>query len=135
MIKKQTKKFANALHLKDGDDHLFALANIQVYISEAQDGFFAQAMQVDYFACGETLEDVQNRFTKGLIATREGHLHRFGTIKNFLKWAPDDVRAEIRERMDSEQYDYTMINTCHVEQADHPINIQYYREEPKRLQA
>jgi len=122
-------KQARAVHLQKGDDHVFGVGNIQVFITEDSSGWFAQAIQIDYFACGESLEDVQSRFTQGLIATLEEHLCRYGTIEKFLKWAPDEVRDKIQNKVASERYNYTMINSCHIDQP--PLNILYYKEDPK----
>ena len=125
----------HAFHLQNGDDHIFALGNIIVLITEADNGWFAQGVQVDYFACGESLEDVQRRFTQGLIATLEEHLVRFGTIENFLKWAPDEIRSKIQNKISSEQFTYTVVNKCHIERQGFPLSIQYFKEEPKRQAA
>ena len=130
--KENQRTSAHAIHLQAGDEHVFALGNIQVLITESSDGWFAQGVQVDYFACGVSLEDVQNRFTQGLTATLEEHLRRNGTIEKFLKWAPDEVRAAIQSKINSEQYNYTVVNSCHIEKPT--LNIIYYKEEPK-LQA
>ena len=133
MTQKPPKKQPHAIHLQNGDDHLCELGNIQVFVTEASDGWFAQGMQIDYFACGESLEDVQTRFTQGLAATVEEHLRRFGTIEKFLKWAPNEVLTEIQNKIDSKQYDYTIIKSCHIEQS--PICIQFFKEVPKRQAA
>jgi hypothetical protein len=124
------KSIPRALHIKNGDNHLIALGNINVLVSESGDGCFAQAVEVDYFACGVSLEDVQARFTQGLIATVEEHLRRYNTIERFLKWAPDEVRADIQDRRNSEQYRYTVIDICNIERPA-PFQIKYIKEEYK----
>lgn len=126
-------KQSRALHMQNGENHLFALANIRVVISEAVDGWFAQAMEVDYFACGTSLEDVKRRFGEGLSATLKEHVKRYGTIKHFLNWAPDDVRNEMQSKIESQEYVYTFVDTCRIE--DQSFQIEYFREQPKQLAA
>lgn len=120
---------AHAAHMRDGDDHVVALGNIDVFINEAPDGWFAETFQLDYFACGESEEDVKQRFTKGLVATLEEYLRRFNSIEKFLRWAPEEARARMREKLDSDQYCYTVVGTYHIEQPQVPINLTFLKEE------
>lgn len=123
---------ASALHAKSGNNHLFGVGNLQVIISECNGGFFAQGVEIDYFACGDSLEDVQHRFANGLRATIQEHLRRFQHFEKLLKWAPSDIREEMQRKYDSENYSLTQLTTCVIETNQTPIQCTYYREELKQ---
>lgn len=56
--------------------------------------WFAQGLEIDYFAQGSTIEDVQRRFQSGLEETIDFHLKMFGTVEGVLRVAPKEVWDE-----------------------------------------
>ena len=56
--------------------------------------WFAQGLEIDYFAQGATIEDVKHRFQEGLRETLDFHLKLFGTIDGVLRVAPKEVWDE-----------------------------------------
>lgn len=56
--------------------------------------FFAQGVEKDYAAQGNTVEEAKSNFTAGLEATKKLHLERFGEVR--IVPAPEDVIADLR---------------------------------------
>jgi hypothetical protein len=84
---------AIAIHAEheDGVHHVVGLGNIRVLLLPDGDGWFAQGLEIDYGAQGDTIEDAKTQFEHGLEATVEEHLRVNGNIDMLLKVAPDDI--------------------------------------------
>ncbi len=119
-----------ATHINIGDDHLAALDGLRVLISEEPDGWVAQGVEIDYFACGETLEEVQRNFEIGLNLTIQEHVKRYGNIEKFLRWAPLNVIADL---LDSSRYRFTNLNVFEIQEQEHlPFgNLWFLKQELK----
>jgi len=87
---------SSVVHTKKGNDHTVVVNALRVLITEEPNGWFAQGVEVDYFASGETLEDVQRRFVSGLTASIVEHLQRYGDLQRLIKWAPANVRNKLK---------------------------------------
>lgn len=97
----------DATHIQIGEEHVVMFNDLRVLISgDDQSGWFAQGIEIDYYACGDTLEAVQSNFANGFQLTLEEHLSRHGDIERFLHWAPFD---EIMQLMDSTKYHFSII--------------------------
>lgn len=74
----------------DGEHHAVGIWNLDVVIVPDGRFWFAQGLQVDYAAQGNSVEDVKLQFQNGLRATIHHNLRMFGTIENILKVAPNE---------------------------------------------
>ncbi len=95
--KKEGGQFpAMAVHGKTDDGiNIVGIGNIRVFIAKYENHWFAQALEIDYAAQGNSLEDVKNSFEDGFCATIHEHLKIFGNIKKLLKPAPPEVWTEV----------------------------------------
>jgi hypothetical protein len=94
---KTTKSGSLAAHLADENTHGVAVWNLSVLIVPDGDFWFAQSLEVNYGAQGDSIEDAQNNFQKGLLATICQHLRVHGNIDKLLKFAPSHVLREANE--------------------------------------
>lgn len=108
--------------LKSADDSTMALQgetldgtmlvgiwNLHVRITCEDGHWFAQAYEIDYAACGSSLEDVKQRFQSGLATTVHEHLTLFGTIENLLTPAPIAVWHELKNVPRATQHSFSQI--------------------------
>ena len=103
----------NAVHVNMENEHVVMFNDLRVLISGDNDkGWFARGIEIDYFACGESLEDVQRNFAIGFEATVKEHLKRYGNIERFLRWAPLE---EIMDLLDSKKYVFANISKVYIE--------------------
>lgn len=65
--------------------------HLTVLLNKEEGGWFAQGLELDYAACGETLEEVQYNFINGLSLTVGEYIKMHGSIEKFLKPAPTEV--------------------------------------------
>lgn len=73
------------------------VGSLNVFVSHEQNQWFAQGIEIDYAACGDSLEDVQTWFEAGLKKTIHAHLARFESIDRLLKSAPESEYQELTE--------------------------------------
>ena len=66
--------------ISDGGLHAAAVKALHVHLLQDGNGWFAQGMQIDYSACGETLDEVKHNFAHGLCLTINEHLLMYGHI-------------------------------------------------------
>lgn len=103
----------NAAHVNMDNKHVVMFNDLRVLISgDNKKGWFARGIEIDYFACGESLEDVQRNFAIGFEATVKEHLKRYGNIERFLRWAPLE---EIMNLLDSKKYIFANISKVYIE--------------------
>lgn len=75
----------NLAHVEDGNVHAVA-TSLRVLISPADaGGFVAQGLEIDYVATGETVEEVQDHFARGLLRTIEGLIRRNRPLSALFK--------------------------------------------------
>lgn len=84
-----------AVHAKSGGDHIVGIGNLRVVIVQDEAAWFAQGLEIDYAAQGDSLESVKKAFEDGLCCTIHEHLRVYGTIEKFLKPAPSQVWKEM----------------------------------------
>lgn len=94
--KKRPAPTTTAFHAEseDGSDHLVGIGNLRVMLFNDDGSWFAQGLEIDYFAQGSTLDDVKERFQRGLRATIDYHLRVYADISRILKVAPPEVWNE-----------------------------------------
>ncbi len=90
------KNPATAIHAHndDGSEHLVGIGNLRVLLLKDGSSWFAQGLDIDYFAQGSSLADAQRRFQSGLLETIDVHLRTYGNIDGVLQPAPAEVWAE-----------------------------------------
>lgn len=65
-------------------------ACLRVVVWENEQGWMAQGLEIDYAACGDSKQDVIERFVTGLTVTLEENYRIFGHANNVLKPAPPE---------------------------------------------
>lgn len=130
---KKAAKAATAIHAKAGDGTNFVgIGGLRVVIIHEGDEWFAQGLEIDYAAQGNSLKDVQKNFQEGLRATVQEHLKAYGTIEKILKVAPNQIWKEML--VTGERFRHSQISVCKLDSAKMPIpyeSINYL----ERLQA
>ena len=86
---------AEAIHISSDDEHIVGIGNLRVVILEENEFWYAQGIEIDYLAQGDSLEDVQKSFEIGLGATIRENLKKHESIWPMLRWAPADVLEHI----------------------------------------
>ena len=85
-----TEKREVLRHVKGEGGDAVILHGLRVLVSRDGSGWFAQGLEIDYAAGGDTLEDVQRRFEEGLLATIREHLRTYGDLRRLVRPAPQD---------------------------------------------
>ena len=92
----------------DSGDHVVGFGNIQVLITKDEpDGWFAQGVEIDYFAQGDSPEEVMKNFGRGFALTVGLYLENHGSIEKMLKWAPME---EYKGLMSGKTYQFTQVS-------------------------
>jgi hypothetical protein len=93
-LRATTKSGAKAAHVANKNVEGVAIWNLSVLIVPDEDFWFAQGLEIDYGAQGDTPEDAQVNFQAGLLATVCQHLRVHGNIERLLKFAPSEILIE-----------------------------------------
>ena len=100
---------AKAVHAYNkAERHVVGIGELRVLVCEDAGEWFAQGVEIDYAASGDSLADVQRRFQKGLAATVHLHLTRFQSIQRLLKYPPPDVWRRFNAQ---QAYSFNMLTT------------------------
>lgn len=91
---KVTHSGARAAHLSSEKVQGVAVWNLSVLIVPDGDFWFAQGLELNYGAQGDTAEEAQANFQTGLLATICQHLRVHGNIDRLLKFAPSEILRE-----------------------------------------
>jgi hypothetical protein len=92
--KKKQQAVAVLAKAKDGTN-VVGIGNLRVVIAPDGDMWFAQGLEIDFAASGDTIDDVKSKFESGLACMIHEHLKMFGNIKGILKVAPVEVWVEM----------------------------------------
>ena len=94
---KASKPGPIAIHAQDdeGNNHIVGLGNLRVAVVPDGKFWFAQGLDLDYGAQGNTVNEAKKNFETGLFETLKLHLTVFGTIEKLLKIAPAEVQNEL----------------------------------------
>jgi len=71
------------------------LARLAVLLTNDDGGWFAQGLEVDYAAEGQSMEDVKARFEEGIRATAQQHLSIWGDTTKMIQPAPAEIWKRI----------------------------------------
>lgn len=74
--------------------HLVGIGNLRVMLFNDDGSWFAQGLEVDYFAQGSSLDEAKKHFENGLCATLGEHLRVYGSIERMLRVAPQEAWDE-----------------------------------------
>ena len=87
----------SALHAQsqDGCTHVVAIGNLRVVLINEEGSWFAQGLEIDYVAQGDSIETVKRNFEEGFTATVDQHIRVYGTIENLLIPAPQEVWKDV----------------------------------------
>lgn len=83
-----------AASVSDGKTHAAGVKALHVLLCQEDGGWFAQGLEIDYFASGATLDEAKENFAKGLILTTNEHLLMYGNLKKILVLAPQEAWDE-----------------------------------------
>lgn len=84
------KSGAKAVHAGTGNSHFVILKDIRVFLVPDGSGWYAQALDLDYAAGGNSIDEAKENFQIGLAETVREHLKYFGNIAKFLVPAPPE---------------------------------------------
>ncbi len=71
-------------HVKAGDIHS-VIAELRVLVMPTEGGYFAQGLEIDYVATGETEEEVKERFAEGFVRTVHANIRRGRGLNGLFK--------------------------------------------------
>jgi predicted RNase H-like HicB family nuclease len=91
-----------AIQLEDQHgDQAVAIWDLDVLIVPDGKFWFAQGLQLDYCAQGDSIEDAKKNFEDGLEATIDLNLRMYDSIENLLICAPSEVLKEALRNKES----------------------------------
>ncbi|MBM3814743.1 MAG: hypothetical protein FJW20_24220 [Acidimicrobiia bacterium] len=116
-----------AIHAKhaDGTHHLVTLANIRVVIVPDEGSWFAQGLDIDYAAQGETVPKARKNFEIGLRATINHHLKVYGHLTHFIKVAPPAICQHLLLASSAQFKSFSQISAHEIHEAAPFNNIEY----------
>lgn len=98
-----------ALHVRADGRHAVMVSALRVLlVKEGQSLWSAVGVEIDYAACGASEAEAQENFERGLAATVQAHIERFGGIDRLLKYTPQEEIRRILGR--STPYEYSAIS-------------------------
>ena len=107
----------------DGVHHVVGVGNLRVVIVQDGEAWFAQGLEIDYAAQGDTIADARKQFTDGLCATTHEHLRIYGTIERLLKLAPTELWRELLLSTSAIPNRYSQLSVHAVVQETLPAEI------------
>ena len=94
----------------DGSKKAVGIKNLRVVISLHEGMWFAQGMEIDYAAQGESFARVKKAFERGLEATIGEHLKIFGNLGRLLQPAHEDAWKEFYQAQSCHEYSQLSIH-------------------------
>lgn len=94
---------AKAIHaeLPGGEEQAVGIGNLRVFIVPDGKFWFAQGLEIDYAAQGDSPEEAKKHFEEGLEATIDLHLRMYDNIEKLLRRAPNEVLLEATQNQNS----------------------------------
>ena len=107
---------AIAIHAadKDGRHHVVGLGNIRVLLLPDGGAWFAQGLEIDYAAQGETLEEAKKEFEDGLEAMVQEHIRVHGNIRKLLQVAPNEMWNIANDLTGAQLKRYSQVTHHHI---------------------
>ena len=83
-------------HSKVDNNNTVTIDNLRVTISgNDEEGWFAKGVEINYFSCGWTMEEVMDNFAIGLAFTITEHLNRYNSVEKLLCWSSGEEVQEV----------------------------------------
>lgn len=98
-----------------GNNHVVGIKTLHVWLTRDDSGCFAQGLEIDYAAAGQTIEEAKSNFEKGLSLTIEEHLKMHGTVAKLLKIAPQAVWDEYFSEAEAHLQSYSALEAFNIE--------------------
>ncbi len=95
-------------------EHIVGIRNLHVSIVQDGSFWFAQGLEIDYVAQGDTIDDARTKFEDGLAATIHENLRIHGTIEPMLQVAPQEVWKELLLNQDAIADRYSQVSVHQV---------------------
>jgi len=92
------------------DAAIVKIIDLQVFLAQEDDSWIAQAVELDYAACGATEEEARKRFERGLCLTIQEHLDRFNDLTRFIKPAPTQDWIDLATETGAKRRQLTQIS-------------------------
>lgn len=92
--KKSTQSGAEASFAVSKDTAIASVKALHVLLCQEDGAWSAQGVEIDYAACGNSVEEATKNFVDGLAHTVVQHLLIRGNLDKVLKWAPKEVMEE-----------------------------------------
>ena len=99
---------------REESEQIIVRGALRVVLYPEDDYWIAQGIEVDYSACGRSLEEAKTRFERGLTMTIQAHLEKFGSVQKLLRYAPEEVWKGLE---DSSMYHVRFISKHAIEPA------------------
>jgi len=113
-IKKKGSDEPMAVHAQEGENHMVGIGPIRVLLLNDDGGWFAQGLEVDFVASGDSVEEVKHNFGNDLCQTLHENLRVHGSIAPVLKAAPPEFWARYFELSQSLKYWQVSTHTIEV---------------------
>jgi len=75
-----------------------AIWNLSVLIVPGEGRWFAQGIEINYGAQGDTVKDAQEHFQRGLLLTINQHLRMYGNVERMVKFASSEILKEAAQK-------------------------------------
>lgn len=110
-----------ALHGSDNHgSHVVGMWELHVVIVPDGDCWFAQGLEIDYAAEGDSLEDAKEKFQSGLAATVHEHLKVNGRIDGLLRVAPQEA-WDLAFAASAKPHEFSQVSTHQIAEQSESI--------------
>jgi hypothetical protein len=117
---------------ESGDLHGVALRHIRVIIVPDGASWFAQGVDIDYAAQGESVDDAKANFERGLRATIDQHLKVYGTIKGILECAAPEILGNLVIESSAQFESYSQVSAHDIHKSLPYAQINYLLDHAPR---
>ena len=100
--------------------HVVGMWDLHVVIVPDGNHWFAQGLEIDYAAEGDSLEDARVRFQSGLAATVHEHLKVNGGIDGLLRVAPQEA-WDLAFAASAKPHEFSQVATHQISDQSEPI--------------
>lgn len=112
----------------DRKTHVVGIGNLRVHIDNDGSYWYAQGLEIDYLALGDTLAQAKEHFEEGLAATVGEHLRIHGHIEHLLTPAPPEVWKAVMK--DAHRYSQVSVHQTPAENRNFPFEgIHYFAQD------
>ena len=115
-----------------GNLHGVALQHVRVIIVPDGTSWFAQGVDIDYAAQGNSVEEAKTNFEKGLRATIDQHLRVYGTIRGILELAAPEILGNLVIESSAQFERYSQVSAHDIHEALPYAQINYLLDQAPR---